>query len=145
MITRNGAPRSLDVFERKYAPLAQEHEDVGRVITWLRALHELTAKHCSDFVITGIAYGKYLQHLEQDRQKNQRRPSIALLFETNLPSMYEAAIGISDKIIAPFFEQFGYFPYFMPLTREELERAREEQPEYYKDAFQASSVTFFSQ
>ena len=140
---RNGVPIHIDEFEKKYRPLAAQSESVKLVVKWLRRLRQL-AEDCSDIVITGIAYGKFLQHLEQERESPRQRPSVALLFETNLPSMYEAAIDISDKIIAPFFEEFGYFPYFVPITREEMKRAREEEADYYKGAFRTSSVRFFS-
>jgi len=112
-------------------------------LDWLHALRELTSEHCSKLVATGIAYGPYLEHLKTHPGERRRNPNIALLFETKLESIYDAAADIGDEIIVPFFERFGYFPYFLPLTRESLHHPYPEIGETLRKAFKASSIQFF--
>ena len=142
-MSANGGLKSLDAFEEEYSNLDQDMGSLRQTSEWLRTLKQLTCELGSDIVVQGIAYGSYLERLERGPRTPASKPSLALLFETSLPSMYDAAVKISEKIITPFFIKFGYFPYFQPWTREVLEEAKREKTEVFKNAFRHSSVRFF--
>ncbi|MEK7996479.1 MAG: hypothetical protein AAB403_21985, partial [Planctomycetota bacterium] len=141
-MTVNGIPRPLQEFRSEYTDAYAQSKGVRQIIAWLEHLHQLTSQEAKG-ITQGIAYGRYLQCLKQQPGELPDSPHIALLFVTNASSMYEAAAEVSDKVIAPFFEKFGYFPYFLPWTQEELQYAKNNQTETLRSVFRSTSVQFF--